>query len=109
MHRRGLAHRDMSLENSMLDASDDVKVIDFGVGVAMPAPHGGVVAEEVRPGKPGYMAPEVCVCVCVYVLFARDFVRYFGHTPCHATRAFEALSYDSVSGSLHSSYSGSRC
>ena len=61
MHSRGVAHRDLSLEN-MLVAGDHVgKIIDFGLCVDMPRTALGRFA-PVPPGAVGklfYMAPEV--------------------------------------------------
>lgn len=62
MHGRGVIHRDLSLENAMVDGKDTVKIIDFGLSVdrwyeAPPPPDkmppGGKV------GKPSYMDPVI--------------------------------------------------
>jgi len=55
LHRLGWAHRDISLENIML-SSDGVAVLgDYGAA----APMGHMQHTAVRPGKVGYVAPEV--------------------------------------------------
>lgn len=53
MHCNGIAHRDLSLENFLLDANDTVKLCDFGLATAVPSLRNDAV------GKPFYMAPEV--------------------------------------------------
>ncbi|KAE9029178.1 hypothetical protein PR003_g2954 [Phytophthora rubi] len=54
MKRNGLAHRDISLENVLLDAEGVCHVCDFGLA----AQHGKLLAPG-RVGKAWYMAPEV--------------------------------------------------
>ncbi|CAK4066784.1 unnamed protein product [Aphanomyces euteiches] len=53
LHKLGFAHRDLSLENVLLDASDVCQVIDFGVACSTSTSHSS------RVGKAFYMAPEV--------------------------------------------------
>jgi len=62
IHGKGIAHRDLSLENLMLGDGDNIKVIDFGLAVALPMDGTGAV--QALPacgptGKVSYMAPEV--------------------------------------------------
>jgi len=58
MHSRGIVHRDLSLENVMLDGNDCLKVIDFGLMKQVGLPAGGPLNGE-KVGKGGYMPPEV--------------------------------------------------
>ncbi|KAG6623953.1 CAMK protein kinase [Phytophthora cinnamomi] len=54
MKRNGLAHRDISLENVLLDAEGVCHLCDFGLATQ----HGKLLAPG-RVGKAWYMAPEV--------------------------------------------------
>ncbi|OQR84274.1 protein kinase [Achlya hypogyna] len=53
LHSIGFAHRDISLENILVDNKDTVKLCDFGL--AFPT----AVRSNATVGKPFYMAPEV--------------------------------------------------
>jgi serine/threonine protein kinase len=56
VHARGFVHLDVSLENIVLDAAGDAKLIDFGLARKAPFCYAG------RPGGVGkaqYMAPEL--------------------------------------------------
>ncbi|KDO20949.1 CAMK protein kinase [Saprolegnia parasitica CBS 223.65] len=53
IHAGGVAHRDLSLENILLDAQQHCRICDFGL-----ATQRGDLATG-RVGKPFYMAPEV--------------------------------------------------
>lgn len=61
MHARGIAHRDISLENAMLSsepAPQTVKLIDFGLAVPIPR-DGSLIRPDMRVGKERYMPPEI--------------------------------------------------
>ena len=55
LHDQSIAHRDLKLENILLDHDGFVKVIDFGLAKRM---EDGVLCETVA-GTPMYIAPEV--------------------------------------------------
>jgi serine/threonine protein kinase len=58
MHSRNIAHRDISLENILMDENHMLKICDLGV--ACESPPGTLVAANTGPcGKLPYMAPEV--------------------------------------------------
>ncbi|ETW03249.1 CAMK protein kinase, variant [Aphanomyces invadans] len=60
IHARNIVHRDLKLENLMLDSpsptSSTLKIVDFGFAIQLP--HKEATLTEVL-GTPGYMAPEV--------------------------------------------------
>ena len=57
IHSKGIAHRDLKLENVFLDKSVVIKVADFGLMKAFAGPNGDVLQTKV--GTPNYMAPEL--------------------------------------------------
>jgi len=68
MHERNICHRDMSLENAVLEGSK-VKVIDFGQ--AYHYTDGNFRSQNKRAGKQPYMSPE-CFCEEYYDGRAND-------------------------------------
>ena len=83
IHKRNMAHRDIKLENILINKNYEVKIIDFGFGMYNP---------ENRPqnffcGTPNYMPPEIAfkkpyngqkadlwsLGVLVYKLYCADF------------------------------------
>lgn len=54
-HERGVIHRDVKLENVMINALDQVKLMDFGLARAM---QGSPDRTMVVTGTPLYMSPE---------------------------------------------------
>lgn len=54
-HDLNISHRDIKLENILLDEANDVKVIDFGFSTCMPSDN----RMKLFCGTPSYMAPEI--------------------------------------------------
>lgn len=64
MHEKGIAHRDLKLENILVYTATStvssyeqryVKIIDFGFSVDVTKPHDA----SIYCGTPSYMAPEI--------------------------------------------------
>jgi len=56
LHQKGIAHRDLKLENCFLDSKCDIKIADFGL---MKIFANGNSNLETTLGTPNYMAPEI--------------------------------------------------
>ncbi|XP_038059457.1 serine/threonine-protein kinase MARK2-like [Patiria miniata] len=59
MHQAGILHRDLKVENLLLDGNDNIKIIDFGLSNLV---GNGQVRAEFRAtqcGSPAYAAPEI--------------------------------------------------
>jgi len=56
-HAQGICHRDMKLENLMLDSSFDIKVIDFGFAAQINQNGNNLLTTYL--GTKGYLAPEI--------------------------------------------------
>ncbi|KAK3096712.1 hypothetical protein FSP39_002610 [Pinctada imbricata] len=64
LHRLGIIHRDLKVENLLLDENKDIKLIDFGLGnnIRVTDTKDGVRAQELlitQCGSPAYAAPEL--------------------------------------------------
>ncbi|MGD8540167.1 MAG: protein kinase [Candidatus Aminicenantes bacterium] len=55
-HELGVVHRDLKPSNIMIDAKDNVKIMDFGIARSMVAK--GVTQTGLIIGTPDYMSPE---------------------------------------------------
>lgn len=61
-HSMGLAHRDLKLDNCVIDSRGIVKIIDFGSAVVFSYPFNKTLIEALGiVGSDPYLAPEVCV------------------------------------------------
>lgn len=55
LHSQGITHRDIKLENVILNEKNNIKVIDFGFSTVQ-NPHKKI---KMFCGTPSYMAPEI--------------------------------------------------
>ena len=58
MHKRGIVHRDLKPENVMVDADDEIKLIDFGIAMKEDARRLTFVNLSATMGTPDYISPE---------------------------------------------------
>jgi serine/threonine-protein kinase len=82
IHEAGVLHRDLKASNIMIDAKGRVRLLDFGIAKAMPAPDEEAATSETPltgrdavVGTPAYMSPEQ---VMGWPLDARSDIYSFG-------------------------------
>lgn len=62
LHSMGLAHRDLKLDNCVINSSGIVKLIDFGAAAVFSYPFSkNLVESSGIVGSDPYLAPEVCI------------------------------------------------
>jgi calcium/calmodulin-dependent protein kinase I len=58
LHCKNIVHRDLKLENIMVVAGDEIKIIDFGLAFNCSS------VQSNKCGSPGYVAPEIMLSDC---------------------------------------------
>ena len=59
MHSVGIVHRDIKLENILIDLNNNVKICDFGIGKILPNNNIKEYTLHEQCGTPMYIAPEI--------------------------------------------------
>ena len=59
LHSNHMAHRDIKLENILINGNNDIKIIDFGFGMISPENE----TQHFFCGTPNYMPPDIAVKV----------------------------------------------
>ena len=91
LHSKGVAHRDLKLDNFLLDANFNLKLIDYGMAGPTEGRDGkGMLKTHL--GTRGYMAPEVVAgnpyeghVADIFALGVILFIMYLGGPPFYST------------------------
>jgi serine/threonine protein kinase len=91
LHENNVVHRDLKLENLLLDCDFNLKVADFGLSTTVESSYGGGVMHT-RVGTERYMPPEmleknayVGICADLFAAGIILFVLVVGIMPTHKT------------------------
>jgi serine/threonine protein kinase len=91
LHENNVVHRDLKLENLLLDCDFNLKVADFGLSTTVESNYGGGVMHT-RVGTERYMPPEmleknayVGICADLFAAGIILFVLVVGIMPTHKT------------------------
>jgi eukaryotic-like serine/threonine-protein kinase len=98
-HQASLVHRDLKPGNLMLDLDGGIKVLDFGLAVALDlADHSQITRTGQTLGTPAYMAPEQIMASMsgprtdLYALGCTLFEMLCGQTPFTGSTAYAVMS-----------------
>jgi serine/threonine protein kinase len=103
LHSKGVAHRDLKLDNFLLDANFNLKLIDYGMAGPTEGRDGKGMLKT-RLGTPGYMAPEVVakkpyegILADIFALGVILFIMYLRAPPFDSTSANDYC-YQKIAG-----------
>jgi eukaryotic-like serine/threonine-protein kinase len=98
-HRASLVHRDLKPGNLMLDRDGGIKVLDFGLAVALDlADHSQITRTGQTLGTPAYMAPEQIMASMsgprsdLYALGCTVYEMLCGQAPFRGSTAYAVMS-----------------
>ena len=89
MHQAGVCHRDLKLDNLVLDSDFNLKVIDFGLACSVNGTTGEGFCDN-NCGTEGYKAPEITAAINynynpvvtdLFALAVMIFIMYTGRLP----------------------------
>jgi eukaryotic-like serine/threonine-protein kinase len=97
IHSQGVVHRDLKPENIMVDANDNIKLIDFGIAGAAGAKRLTFAKLTAAMGTPDYISPEQVKSKRgdarsdVYALGVMLYEMVTGEVPFHGPNAFAIM------------------
>ncbi|XP_014825020.1 PREDICTED: hormonally up-regulated neu tumor-associated kinase homolog [Poecilia mexicana] len=59
LHRHGIVHRDLKIENFLLDEHNNIKIVDFGLSNTLKSDSLSLELLNTQCGSPAYAAPEL--------------------------------------------------
>uniref|UniRef100_A0A3P9PUL8 non-specific serine/threonine protein kinase n=1 Tax=Poecilia reticulata TaxID=8081 RepID=A0A3P9PUL8_POERE len=59
LHRHGIVHRDLKIENFLLDEHNNIKIVDFGLSNTLKPDSLSPELLNTQCGSPAYAAPEL--------------------------------------------------
>uniref|UniRef100_A0A673MLY1 non-specific serine/threonine protein kinase n=1 Tax=Sinocyclocheilus rhinocerous TaxID=307959 RepID=A0A673MLY1_9TELE len=59
LHRHGIVHRDLKIENLLMDELNNIKIVDFGLSNTLKADSLSLELLNTQCGSPAYAAPEL--------------------------------------------------
>ncbi len=97
-HGAGIVHRDLKPQNVLVNDNDQVKIVDFGLAVALLSSSSRLTGHDALLGTPTYMAPEqilpkgqVDTRTDIYSLGVMMYEMFTGKPPYHGHHPMEVM------------------